>query len=294
MTDRTKTLAGLHVAVFLAGGTGLFGRFISLAGLPLVWYRVMVSVAVLTIVLACLNRLHRVPWSSILRIAACGALLALHWVAFYASIKQSNVSVGVVCIATSGFFTAFFDPLLNRKAFSWKDMLICFITIAGILLIFSLDVRYRLGIVLGLTSAGLYSLFSIFNIRVARRTSEDSSTMLLYELIGSVVFLTLCMPLFCMNSGVESIALRGSDAISLLLLGSVFTIIPFFLQLHALSRLNAFTVNVTYNLEPLYSILFAALLFGETRELSLPFWVGLALVILSVILQTFRSVRSRA
>ena len=128
--QNTKTLILLHTAVFLAGWTGIFGRLISLGGLPLVWYRIMVSVAVLALVLGLMGRMHVVPWKSLVKIAGCGGILALHWVAFYASIQSSNVSIGVACIATSCFFTTLLDPLLNRKRVSWIEVLISFIAIS--------------------------------------------------------------------------------------------------------------------------------------------------------------------
>ena len=282
----------LHTAVFLAGWTGIFGRLITLSGLPLVWYRIMVSVVVLSLVLALMKRLHRTGWKAIAMIAACGAILAVHWVAFYASIQASNVSIGVACIATSCFFTTILNPLINRKKLSWIEVLISFIAISGVLLIFSLDVRYRLGIALGLLAAAFYSLFSILNINVARRTGEDSATMLLYELIGGVLFLTLLMPFYTRLMPAESIALNLKDGLWLLLLGSVFTVLPFLFQLQALRSLSAFTVNLAYNLEPIYSIAIAAVLFGELREVNFSFWLGISLIIISVLIQTRRVIRS--
>lgn len=286
MEKRTTTITLLHLAVFLAGWTGIFGRWISLDGLPLVWERIIVSLATMAGVMALAGRLHRLPWQAVGRIAACGILLAIHWVAFYASIKAANVSVGTACIATSCFFSALFDPLLNRKPLSLREVLISFIAIAGILLIFSLDVRYRLGIALGLLSAAVYAVFALLNIRVAARTGQDSATMLLYELAGGVLFLTACIPAYAAANPGVILRPQGSDLPALLVLGSVFTVIPFLLQIHALRRLSAFTVNVAYNLEPVYSIFFAALLFGETREVGPSFWAGIALIILSVLLQT--------
>lgn len=293
MNERTKTLFILHVAVFLAGWTGIFGRWISLAGLPLVWYRVIVSVIVMTVVMGIGGKLHRMPWRSVRRIAACGFLLAMHWVAFYASIKASNVSVGVACIATSCFFTTLFDPLLNRKKVSFRDIFISLIAILGILLIFSLDVRFRAGILLGLLSAAIYSVFALLNIRVASETGEDSSTMLMFELVGGLLFLTCCMPVYARLEPGAAIVPAGSDIVSLLLLGSLFTIVPFLFQIQALRKLSAFTVNVAYNLEPVYSILFAAIIFDETSEVGLSFWIGVALVVVSVALQSIEAVRAR-
>ena len=287
-SDSTRPMILLHTAVFLAGWTGLFGRLITLSGLPLVWYRIMVSVVVLIVVLALMKRLHRTGWRAITMIAACGAILAIHWAAFYASIQASNVSIGVACIATSCFFTSVLDPLINRKKLLWAEVLISFIAITGVLLIFSLDVRYRLGIALGLLSAALYSLFSILNINVAKKTGEDSATMLMYELVGGVLFLTLLMPLYKVLVPADSIALNAQDGLWILLLGSIFTVLPFLFQLHALRTLSAFTVNLAYNLEPVYSIAFAALLFGEYREVGFSFWLGIVLIFISVIIQTYR------
>jgi drug/metabolite transporter (DMT)-like permease len=278
----------LHTAVFLAGWTGILGRLITLSGLPLVWYRMMVSVVLLSLVLALMKRLHRTGWKAVAMIAGCGAVLSLHWVAFYASIQASNVSIGVACIATSCFFTTLLDPLINRKRVSWVEVLISFIAISGVLLIFSLDVRYRVGIGLGLLSAALYSLFSILNVNTARKTGEDSATMLLYELMGGALFLTLLMPFYTHLVPGDSIALNRQDALWILLLGSVFTVLPFLFQLQALRSLSAFTVNLTYNLEPLYSIAFAAIIFGELREVNFSFWLGIALIIISVLIQTCR------
>ena len=287
-TRETRSMVLLHTGVFLAGWTGIFGRLISLSGLPLVWYRIMVSVVTLALVLAVMKRLHRPGWKAIAMIAGCGAILALHWVAFYASIQSSNVSIGVACIATSCFFTTVLDPLINRKRMSWVEVLISFIAISGVLLIFSLDVRYRLGIALGLLSAALYSLFAILNINVARETGEDSATMLFYELVGGVLFLSLLMPFYAKLVPADNISLNARDGFWLLLLGSVFTIVPFLCQLHALRTLSAFTVNLAYNLEPVYSIAFAAILFGELREVGFSFWLGISLIVISVLIQTWR------
>ena len=123
MREKTFTLMILHIAVFLAGWTGIFGRLISLGGLPLVWYRMITSVIVLAAVLGCMRKLHRTAWKAILKIGGCGILLALHWVAFFACIQASNVSIGVACVATSCFFTTLFDPLVNRKRIQWKNIL---------------------------------------------------------------------------------------------------------------------------------------------------------------------------
>lgn len=294
MTDRTRAFLGLHLAVLLAGGTGILGRLITLNGLTLVWYRMLVAAAVMALTMALLRRHTWKGLRNTLRIATCGMILTLHWVAFFASIKQSNVSVGVACIATACFFTSLFDPLINRRKFSLLDLLFSFIAIIGIMAIFSLDIRYRTGIALGLLSAALYSLFSVVNVRTAKQTDTDSATMLLWELVGGVILLTILTPLYGATAG-DGIALpTKGDIIPLIVLGSLLTVLPIFLQLHALRFLSAFTVNITYNLEPVYSIILAALIFGEAREVGPSFWFGLSLVVISVTLQTIRASRKQA
>lgn len=286
MTEKNRTLLLLHVAVLLAGGTGLFGRIISLSGIPLVCYRVMVSIVCMTLFMALTGRLKPIPRGDAIKIAGCGVLLAIHWTFFYSSIQASNVSVGVTCIATTCFFTAIFGPLINRRPVSAVQLAISFVSIAGILLIFTLDVRYRLGIFFGLMCSAVYALFSILNNRVAAAAGADSPTMLFYELLGGGAFLAMSMPVLALVSPQTNLVPSAGDVWALLLLGSVFTLIPFLLQIHALARLTPFTVNVTYNLEPVYSIIFAALLFGEASEVGWSFWAGLLLVIVSVVLQT--------
>ena len=251
-----------------------------------------VSVITLTLVMLFLRRLHVPKGRNLYRICGCGFILAMHWVAFYASIQSSNVSVGVACIATTSFFTALLNIFFNRKEASWKEFVISFISIVGVLLIFSLDVRYRLGIALGLLCAFAYAVFSLLHIRTAEKTGEDSATMLLYELVGGFLFLTVFIPAFIKLQPQETIIPGKADILWLILLGSVFTILPFLLQLHALRRLSAFTVNLAYNLEPVYSIAFAAVLFGELQEVNWSFWLGISLIIVSVLIQTVR-VRNR-
>ena len=250
----------------------------------------MVSVVVLTITLALTGRLRRVRGKAFAMIAGCGGFLALHLVSFYASIQSSNVSIGVACIATTCFFTTLLDPLINRKRICWVEVLISFIAISGVLLIFSLDIRYRLGIALGLLSAILYSLFALLNVNVAKVTGVDNASMLLYELIGGVIILSILIPFL----PVADIIPQKTDVLWLLLLGSVFTILPFLFQLRALRSISAFTVNLAYNLEPVYSIIFAAILFGELQEVGFSFWLGIALIIISVLIQTRRVRRAEA
>ncbi len=272
----------LHTGILLAGATGVFGRLISLAELPLVWYRMIIATGVLAAVLAVGGRLHRPTFREAWRIGCCGALLAIHWVLFYGSIKAANVSVGVVCFALNGFFTALLEPMASGKRFSLRDLLLGLITLGGIVLIFGLNMQFRTGIVIGTFSSLFYTLFAIASKRVQSATGVESSAMLLYELLTGWCVLSLAMPFYAMLYPSVSLMPEGSDWLFITLFASVFTIGPFLTQLQALRTLSAFTVNLSYNLEPLYSIALAMLLFNEAQELNLSFWMGVSMIVAAV------------
>lgn len=284
--NNTDDYIRLHTGILLAGATGVFGRLISLAELPLVWYRMILAAAVLAAVLKMSRRLSVPHYAHLKKISGCGILLAIHWVLFYASIKASNVSIAVVCIALNGFFTAILEPLTGHRRLSWRELLLSMITLCGILLIFGLDTRHRTGIVIGTFSSLFYTLFSIASKRVQQNTGRSSSTMLLYELLAGWGFLTLVLPFYSRLYPSAALLPAGTDWAYIAVFASVFTIGPFLTQLQALRTISAFTVNLSYNLEPLYSIGLAMLVFNEGQELNTSFWIGVFLIILSVVLQT--------
>lgn len=285
----------LHAGVLLAGATGLFGRLVSVAELPLVFFRVLFSAIVFALIMGMQKKLHRMPRRHLLMIGGCGALLSIHWVFYYGSIKAANVSIGAVCIALVGFFTAIIEPLFfTHKRISWKELLLSLIAVLGIVLIFGLDARYRLGIALGFVSSLVYTFFSLCSKKVQAETKHKSSTMLLYEFVGGVVGLAPLTPLYGLFFSDVQMMPTVRDFLLLFLFASAFTISPFLLELQALRSISAFTVNLSYNLEPLYTILLAILIFGEQSELNASFWAGVLLIVLSVVLQTLRTVRRKA
>lgn len=281
----------LHVSILLAGFTGLFGKLISMNEGLQVWYRMFLAAVILFLILLGNGKLKRPPLREILKIGGTGLILGLHWVLFYGCIKIANVSIGVVCFSLVCFFTAFLEPLIIRRKISVREILFSLLTVAGIALIFQFDSRYRTGVLLGIISAALAALFTILNKRVGERHS--SSTMLLYEMAGGCAGLTCLMPLYLHFFPVETVLPGRIDFIYLFLLAFVCTIGLYLLQIQALKKISAFTVNLSYNLEPLYSILLAMLLFGEAKELNFAFYAGLGLILLSVLLQTGDAYRKR-
>lgn len=280
-----KAFLQLHTAVFLAGFTGVLGRLITLNEAWLVWYRMLIAVVTLWAIYIFRNQLPKIPKTSIIQIVGVGALVALHWVTFYASIKYANVSVALVCFSAIGFFTALLEPLLFRKRFSKMELLLGLLTMAGIYLIFHFDPQYKTGIIIGTISAILASLFTIFNGLLVKTIRPETVT--LYQLSGGWLFLTLLVPVYLFLFPADHIVPTLSDTGWLLVLGWFCTVWSFNLAMNALKRISAFTVILTYNLEPLYGIGLAFIIYQEHKLLQGHFYWGLSLIMLSVMLQTW-------
>ena len=281
----------LHISILLAGFTGVLGKLIELAEVPLVWYRVLFTSVLFVGFMLATGRLRPLPAREILKISGAGLLLTLHWIFFYGSIKYANVSVCVVCFALTGFFTAFMEPMVERTRISPREVAYSLLTLLGIVLIFHFDTQFRTGIILGVISAFLAASFTIANKRVGR--THSSSDILLYEMIAGFVFLSLIMPLYLDMFPQAGFVPTVMDLVYLFLLSSLCTIGMFLLQLQALRKISAFTVNLSYNLEPVYSIVLAVLFLGEASEFSLSFSIGLGLICASVALQTISALRQR-
>ncbi|WP_300725865.1 DMT family transporter [uncultured Bacteroides sp.] len=280
----------LHLSVLLAGGTGVFGRLITLNEGLLVWYRMLLATILFYFVLLALKKLRRVSFRDALRISGVGMLLAIHWIFFYGSIKASNVSIGVVCLSLMSIFTVLFEYLIHRHRTSVKEILCSLIGVLGIVLIFHFDTRYRLGIFLGVISSAMASLFTITNKKVG--VDFPASTMLLYEMAGGFVGLSCILPFYLWVFPVSTIIPSVSDFIYLLIFVTVCTVWLYILQIQVLKKVSAFTLNLTYNLEPIYSIILAMIIFHEAKDLNFSFYTGLGLIILSVVLQTLNVLRT--
>jgi len=286
-----KAFLQLHIAVFMAGFTGVLGRLITLNEALLVWYRLLVTVLALWVLYFFQRRLHRISWAGIARIAAVGIIVALHWVTFYASIKYANVSVALVCFSAVGFFTAILEPLITRNPFNKIELLLGLLVVAGIYLIFHFDPQFKTGIIMGLISALLGSLFPVFNRVLVQQYKPETVT--LYQLSGSFLFLTILVPVYLQFVPADHLLPTITDAGWLLILGLFCTVWAFNLSMNALKKISAFTVSLTYNLEPLYGIALAFIVYREDKLLSNTFYIGLLLIVLSVFLHSRMVYRSK-
>ena len=279
-----KAFFQLHTAVFLAGFSGILGRLITLNEALLVWYRLLITVVTLWFLYYLQKKIQRISWNGLLKVFGVGVIAALHWVTFYASIKIANVSVALVCFSAIGFFTAIMEPVILKQRVNFAEVLLGILTIAGIYLIFHFDPRFKTGIIIGIISAFLGCLFPIFNRKLLR--SMRTETVTLYELTGGFLFLSIIIPFYLDWFPSDQIVPGWSDFAWLLILSWVCTVIAFNLSMKALQKISAFTVNLTYNLEPLYGILMAFIIFREHQSLESSFYWGLSLIVISVMIQT--------
>ena len=272
----------LHLAILLASCSGIFGNLISLDPVLITGYRMLLA-SVMLLLLLVIKYGRIIVDKSNRHILWLGVLFAFHWVFFYGSIKYANVSVGVVCFCLSGFFTALISPLVNRKRISWVELLLSSLTLAGILLIFHFDASFRTGIVLGIISSLLFALYATLNERVNQSGQVIKTTAL--QMIGGTLAMGLLLPFYRAGKSSLSLLPTSEDFVFLFLLALGCTVCMCLLLNRSQKVISAFTVSLSFNLEPVYSILLAVLLFDEDKMLGTAFYLGLILIVLSLVLQ---------
>lgn len=271
----------LHLIVFIWGFTAILGALISLDALPLVWFRMVMATLFVMAFLAIGRKGFRVDKKSMLIMLGSGLIIALHWITFFKAIKVSNVSVTLGILSTGAFFTSILEPIFYKRKFVVYELLFGLMVVAGLWVIFRVETRYMEGIWLALLSALLSSLFSLVNGKLARLHASAQITA--YELLGGVLFLSAYL-LATQGFHSEFFSLSASDWMYLLILASVCTAYAFIASVKVLRYLSPFTVMLTINLEPVYGILLATLIFNETEKMSPSFYLGASIILLTVVL----------
>lgn len=279
--DNLKSYLLLHFIVFIWGFTAILGALISLDALPLVWWRMSLAVVFILIYIKIKNINLKIPKKTFLAFLFAGLIIALHWLTFFKAIKVSNVSVTLACLSTGAFFTSILEPLLFGKKVVWYEVLFGLIVIAGLYIIFNVEVDYVFGIVLALTSAFLSALFTVINAKYTKIYMP--SVISFYELSGGVAFLSIYL-LFTDGFTIDFFSLSIEDLGWLILLASVCTAYAFIASVKVMKYLSPYTVMLTINLEPIYGIILALLIFKDSEHMNPMFYVGAGIILLTVIL----------
>ena len=278
--DNLKSYLHLHVIVFIWGFTAILGKLISLEALDLVWYRMLFASAIMTFVVILTKEKVKVPFNVTIGFIVSGIIIAAHWLTFYQAIKVSNVSITLACLSTGAFFASILEPIFYKRKVIWYELLFGVIVVIGLGIIFNVETKYTTGIYLAVTSAFLSALFSVINGKYAKEYNPNIIS--LYELSSGVFFISIYL-FFAGSFTPAFFAVSVNDLIWLFLLSTICTAYAFSASVKVMKFLSPFTVMLTINLEPIYGIILALLLFDDTEEMTPLFYVGALLILITVI-----------
>ncbi|MEO8148014.1 MAG: DMT family transporter [Bacteroidia bacterium] len=270
----------MHIAILLWGFTGIFGRAINMGYEHIVWYRMMLSSLSLLLILKFNKQFVLLPSKEVWRISLVGIVVMIHWILFYAAIKVSNVSITLACFSSVTLFTAIIEPIINKRRIDLFEIIFALIVMAGIYTIFAFQKVYVAGIILSLLSALFGSIFTIYNKRFLE--THDAGLITFYELFTGFIFLSIILTIYLNITSLPFQLPSSIDWLYLLLLSVICTTIAFTISLIALKQLNPFIMNLSVNLEPVYSIVLAILIFNEGKFLNAGFYIGTSVILLAV------------
>ncbi|BAO74478.1 DMT family transporter [Winogradskyella sp. PG-2] len=278
---KLKHYLHLHLLVFIAGFTAILGELITIGSLELVWYRMAIAGILMFIYIKIIKLNIKVTKKSFWQFSAAGIIIALHWITFFEAINQANVSIALAMFSSGAFFASFIEPIFFKRRILAYEILFGIIVIVGVVLITSSEMGYINGIILGLLSALFSTLFAVINGRFIER--YNATVISFYEFISGVVFLTIFILAAGNTFNAEFFSLSNSDWIYIFILASVCTAYAFIGAVEVMRYISPFTVILSYNLEPIYGIAIALVLFPETEKMSPQFYIGACLVLVTVL-----------
>ncbi len=282
LNDKIRNYLHLHLIVFIWGFTAILGALITLGAEKLVWYRMSMALILMFIYVRVVKKEKLIfPPKVLAKFLLGGFLISSHWLAFFLAIKVSNVSVTLATISTGAFFASVLEPLFYRRRIVLYELLFGIMVIIGLYTIFKVETQYTLGILLSLLAALLSALFSILNGKLVQK--HKASVISLYEIGFGVLCLTVYIA-FTKGFDASFFNVSSADWGYLLLLASVCTAYAFIASVHVMRWISPYSVMLTINLEPVYGILMALLIFGEEESMSPNFYYGALIILVTVIL----------
>ena len=280
MRPKFKNYFLLHFIVFIWGWTAILGKAISISALPLVWHRIWIALTGIAGYLLYTKVQWKITFKDLLKFGGVGILIAIHWLCFYGSIKVSNVSVTLACFSCGTIFTAIAEPILYKRKIDWVEIMFGLIVIAAISLIFTVDTKYTLGIILSICAALISSIFSVFNGLLIK--DHDARVISFYEMLTAFIFLTVYM-FFKSDLNYQLISLSSIDLIYLLLLGLICTAYTFIVSVDIMKEISPYTISLTVTLESIYGIILAYFIFGADERMNFQFYIGTGIILSALI-----------
>jgi drug/metabolite transporter (DMT)-like permease len=283
-SDNLKSYLHLHLIVFIWGFTAILGALITLDALPLVWFRMLFAVGFIAVYLLFKKIPLRISTKTALQFLFAGLIIALHWFTFFKAIKISNISLTLACLSTGAFFTSLLEPIFYEKKIVWYEVFFGLLVVFGLYIIFNVEGNYFSGMLIALSSAFLSALFAVINSKFVKE--HDPIVISFYELSGGVVFFTFLL-LFSHSFSTSFFSLSAKDLMYLMILSSVCTAYAFIASTSIMKFLSPYTVMLTINLEPIYGIILAVIVFKEKERMCFEFYIGAIIILLTVLLNSF-------
>ncbi|WP_406684456.1 DMT family transporter [Seonamhaeicola sp. MEBiC1930] len=277
-----KNYLHLHLLVFIAGFTAILGELITITAVPLVWFRMVIASILMFIYIKIAKVNIKIQPKSVLKLSIAGIIIALHWITFFGAIDEANISIALAMFSTGAFFASFIEPIVYKRKIIWYEILFGLLVIVGVFIITQSEIKYLKGIILGVTSAFLSSLFAVLNGSFLKQ--HTATVISYYEFLSGVFFISLYLGFFTNDFNQDFFNLGQSDLVYLLILGSVCTAYAFIASVYVMKLISPYTVVLTYNLEPVYGIIMAILLFPEKEKMSTSFYYGTIIIFITVIL----------
>ncbi len=281
MLEKYKYHIWLHITVVIFGFTGILGKLITTNSYLLVWYRVGIALAALLVYFFFTKHSLKIERKTLYKILLTGIIIAIHWITFFEAIKQSNVSVALVCFSSGTLFTSIIEPIYFKRKIKPYELIFGVLIMFGLYFIFNFEFQYVVGIVLSLISAALSSWFTVLNGIYIKNTS--SKTITFYELLGAFLIISIYLSAQT-QFDFSAFSIPIEDLKWLLILGIICTAFAFLMSTEVMKVISPYTVTISVNLEPIYSILLALIIWPETETMSYGFYMGTIIVIATIFL----------
>jgi len=262
--------------VVILGLTGVFGKLISLSAIHLVWYRMGIALISIAIFLAFKKQLFSISKKDFLGLLGVGALVTFHWLCFFESIKVSTVSVAVVCLATSSLFSALIEPFFFKKKFLFYEVIMGVVVVLALAFIMGTETKYFWGYFYGIIAALLATLFTLFNAKYINKVGAAKITMI--EMLSGVIIIS-CILFYQQDYTVFTTKISITDLTYLIVLGTLCTAMVFVWLTEIMRHITPYSLIMAINLEPIYSIIFALIIFGDNELMSSSFYLGSCVII---------------
>lgn len=271
----------LHFIVFLWGFSAILGKLVTIPAMEMILYRGLLAAAGMALVIVITKGTLKVSSSDLIKLLLIGVVVTIHWIAFFGSARVSNVSVSLVGFATNSLWAALLEPWFARRSVRRFELLLGLIVLAGLYVIFSFNFEYHLGLALGILAGFTSALFSIFNSKMVQRV--PAFTITLYEMIGIVVTLTFVLPLYSVMTGTELQLIPAPlDWVWIALLAGACSVYAYSVAVELMKRISVFLLQLTLNLEPLYGIVMAVIIFGQNEKMGWNFYIGTIIILCAV------------